>query len=452
MEKNWSTMTPEEKRAHRFQSLLSVEGFTFPSPDAERAYKTRIKRLVDVYNVREPDMVPVNLPIGNMPFFAAGLTYHDLMYEPEKAIAAAAKFAAETGLEAPLDITALPGRVLDLLDYKLYNWPGHGLDTGAPVYQFKEGQYMSADEYDHLIRDPSDFWTRVYFPRVFGALEPFRQLQPVTDVTEIVQVVNHFQPLAKKEVRAALYRLIEVGEEIERWFARTGRSQTAGSSRTGVLSTLVKAPFDTLGDTLRGTKEIMLDMRRRPDKLLEALDVIADVSIANAIELVNGSGSFMASFPLHKGADGWMSRQQFETFYWPSLRKVIRGVIDDGIQVRLFAEGSYDSRLELVNEFPKGTVAWLFDRTDMKRAKQILGKDCCISGNVPASLLATGKPEQVKEYCRKLIEDCAPGGGYILAAGAANVEGVRLENLRAMLEAAQEYGVYERRGVETPVS
>jgi uroporphyrinogen-III decarboxylase len=108
----------------------------------------------------------------------------------------------------------------------------------------------------------------------------------------------------------------------------------------------------------------------------------------------------------------------------------------------LFAEGSYMTRLETVNEFPRGTLSWRFDQTDMATAKKVLGDKCCISGNVPTSLLAKGTAQEVKEYCRKLIEVCAPGGGYILASGAS-VEKAPQDNLRAMMEAAKEYGVYK---------
>ena len=148
-------------------------------------------------------------------------------------------------------------------------------------------------------------------------------------------------------------------------------------------------------------------------------------------------------FPLHKGADGWMSDKQFEKFYWPSLKKVIDACIDEGILVSLFAEGSYETRLSSVNEFPKGAVHWMFDKTDMAKAKKALGDKCSISGNVPTSLLLTGTPQQVKEYCRKLIEICAPGGGYILSPGA-NSDIINIENMRAMVEAAKEYGVYKK--------
>ena len=78
----------------------------------------------------------------------------------------------------------------------------------------------------------------------------------------------------------------------------------------------------------------------------------------------------------------------------------------------------------------------------MARAKKVLGGRCCITGNVPASLISTGTAQEVKEYCRNLIDTCAPGGGYVLSAGSS-VTNAPPENLRAMMAAAKEYGVYK---------
>ena len=93
--------------------------------------------------------------------------------------------------------------------------------------------------------------------------------------------------------------------------------------------------------------------------------------------------------------------------------------INEGYIITLFAEGSFDTRLEHFTDFPKGSVHWQFDRTDMARAKRILGGKFSLEGNVPSSLLTTGNPKDVKELCRKLIEVCGKGGGYILAGGAS---------------------------------
>jgi uroporphyrinogen-III decarboxylase len=199
------------------------------------------------------------------------------------------------------------------------------------------------------------------------------------------------------------------------------------------------APFDVIADFLRGTEGTAIDMFRQPEKLLEAIDMITGLTITR---LTAGKGQSI-SFPLHKGDDTFMSRKQFEKFYWPSLKKVIDALIEAGIMVTLFAEGSYNQRLEYIGDFPKGWVTWMFDQTDMARAKKMIGDKCCICGNVPASIVITGTPQQVKEACRKLIENCAPGGGYILAGGCTATETKNPANFRAFMEAAKEYGVYK---------
>jgi len=340
-------------------------------------------------------------------------------------------------------MAVLPGRIYDLIDYRLYIWPGHGLSDDALAFQFVEGEYMKADEYDTLLRDPSDFWLRVYLPRIFGIFESFKELMPYTSIIELP--ASYFVPYSRPEVQTTLQTLIDVGKEISKYLEVIAECNNE-AIRAGVPAPasggMGKAPFDIIGDTLRGTQGIMLDMYRQPDKLHEAMDKIADITIANAVSLANETGGITVGFPLHKGADGFMSQEQFETFYWPSLRKVMQALIDEGIMPSMFAEGSYMERLEAINEFPRGTVIWRFDQTDMAQAKKVLGDKCCISGNVPSSLISTGTPEEVKEYCRKLIEDCAEGGGYILSTGSS-VDVAPPENIRVMMDAAKEYGVYK---------
>lgn len=145
--------------------------------------------------------------------------------------------------------------------------------------------------------------------------------------------------------------------------------------------------------------------------------------------------------PLHKGADGFMSDGQFKEFYWPTLRKLILGLIDEGLVPSLFAEGGYGSRLEVIRDVPKGKTIWYFDYTDMAQAKEALGDVACIMGNVPVALIHTGTPEATTAYCRNLIATAGKSGGFILATGAG-IERGRPENLRAMIESAKKYGMY----------
>ena len=444
---NWAQMTPEQKRQYRLDKTLDTSGRQFPTPEAEKAYKVRAQRMVDVYNVREPDRVPVSLPVGNLPLKMAGLSTYDAMYDFEKALEATRKFNEKYSEE--LEYTAMPyfispGKVLDLLDYKLYAWPGHGIAKDGTSWQFIEGEYMTVDEYDDFIRDPSDFWVRTYLPRAFGILEPMRMFQPFTNITENVHLMQ-FMPLAMPQVQDMLQRMLDIGKEYQKLMQlmmSAGRGMSMDFT-AGFGGGFAKVPFDTLGDTLRGTKGIMKDMFRCPDKLLKALDVVADLTIATILKSPNIANMTAVMYPLHKGADGFMSQKAFDTFYWPPMKKVMNALIEEGLIQILFAEGSYNTRLEYVGGFPKGSVVWYFDRTDMSNAKRILGKDCCLQGNVPTSMLVTGQPEQVKEYCRKLIQEVGKGGGFILAGGAMP-DNPKLENLQAMMAAVREYGYYKK--------
>lgn len=444
---NWSQLTWEQKRKWRFDRWReSTRGLSFVSAEAEAAHKLRMNSLIAVYNVEEPDCVPIASAAGMLPLREAGLDYRTAIYDPQKAIDAVEQFNRKHADELDCFVSAafrnIPAVALDILDLKTYAHPGHGMPADAPGFQFVEGEYMRADEYDALITDPSDFWLRTYFPRAYGIFEPLLQVDSVTTVTEIIQMP--LWPLARRDVQGMLQRLLIAGKELATYLEIMDRERGEADIH-GHLSMapgcFAKAPFDTIGDTLRGTKGILLDMLRQPEKLLEALDLVADLTIGALLGSRAGQEELRVMFPLHKGADGWMSEQQFLTFYWPSLKKVLDATIAEGLLPSLFAEGSYNSRLDLVNEFPKGAVSWHFDRTDMAKAKEILGAKCSIEGNLPSSLLVAGSPDEVKAESRRLIEMCAPGGGYILAAGAVP-EFPRLENLKAMAEAAREYGVY----------
>ncbi len=444
MEKQWAELTPDEKREERFKRWLSPRGVTFSSPEAEKAYKERVTRLIRALKVQEPDRVPCILPASNFPAYYAGTDLRTVMYDYDELKRAWLKFLHEIGDQDTFfgPVMVPPGRALEAVDYKLYKWPGHGLAGNTTTYQCVEGEYMKADEYDDLIKDPSNFWLRIYLPRVFGAFEPLRNIPPFTTIEEIA--IMSFVPYGLPDVQAAFEALLKAGRESLKWAAVVGEvSQEALElGFPGIMSGLAKAPFDTLGDTLRGTQGIMMDMFQRPAKLQEAMERITPLTIDSALSSIGPSSAPIIMMPLHKGADGFMSEKQYETFYWPTLKKVVMSLVNEGIVPILFAEGSYNRRLDIIKELPKASVAWYFDQTDMARAKEVLGGKACLIGNVPTSLIMTGTPQQVKEHCRKLIEVCGPGGGYVLAGGA-NIDEGNPDNLRAMMEAAKEYGVYK---------
>ena len=172
-----------------------------------------------------------------------------------------------------------------------------------------------------------------------------------------------------------------------------GRGQRLLASR-GYAAAGTKAPFDILGDTLRGTKGVIVDMFRLPRQGARGLRAPGAGRRRLAPQAAGRSLPTPVVFiPLHKGADGFMSDEQFQTFYWPTLRTMLLGLIEEGMIPFLFAEGRYNTRLEAIMDLPKGTTIWLFDQTDMARAKETIGKVACIQGNMPLSLLHAGTAE-----------------------------------------------------------
>ena len=444
MEKRWLELTKEEKREQRLKNYISAPGVKFRDAKAEKLYKERATRVLAANMCQKPDRVPVSLPTGAYPAYYAGYDFKRIMYDYKAARESALKFMWDfyEDMDIYMGGMALAGRAMDLLDNNNYSWPGHGLGDDATTFQFIESPYIKADEYDAYIQDPSDFGFRVLTPRTVRALEPLQYFPPLNGLLTIP--LELATPFARPDVREAFRKLIAAGEELEKqqqenmlFFIEclaAGFPMGMGSMGT--------APFDLIADVLRGTQGIAIDMYRQPEKVLEAIDVITKMAIPRLINNVNAMGGYTVMFPLHKGDDNFMSRQQFEKFYWPSLKKVIDALIEEGIMVSLFAEGSYNQRLEYLGDFPKGWVTWMFDRTDMAQAKKMVGDKCCISGNVPASLMITGMPTEVKDCCRKLIETCAPSGGYILTGGCQATETKNPDNFRVFMEAAVEYGTY----------
>jgi uroporphyrinogen-III decarboxylase len=203
------------------------------------------------------------------------------------------------------------------------------------------------------------------------------------------------------------------------------------------------APYDLIGDTLRCTMGIMKDLYRCPEKILAATEALTPMAIEVAVSAAYASRTPHVIIPLHKGADGFMSPEQFKKFYWPSFKAMLLGIIEAGVVPIPFVEGSFNQRLDIMAEdpLPKGTTAWLFDRTNMKAAKEKIGDWACIGGNVPASLFKQGSVEELEAYCKDLIETCGPGGGLFLSPGAVVDQG-NVENMRAYLNSGSKFGKY----------
>jgi hypothetical protein len=441
--KAWDDMTPEERRAWRIDKWRNPD-VEFASPEAEVEYRSRVDRIVAAINHEKPDRVPVRLAMGFWPAKSAGLTSYEAMSDAPRALKAWKDFNLKFQPDASVDPlhNTVPAAMFSALQYNLYAWPGHGLSE-ASGYQYNEKEWMVPGDYDQLISDPTDFLLRTYLPCTVGAFAGFRELSSFWDYIELPFVFGQVRGWGTDEMVSSLEKLTAAAKAANDWFSLVlpamAEVQALGFPRYAGSST--KAPFDILGDTLRGTKGILLDMYRRPDKVLAACERLVQVAVDWPLRKARTPAVPLCFIPLHKGADGFMSDEQFQTFYWPTLRKTIMGLINEGMIPFLFAEGRYGSRLETVMDVPKASTVWLFDQTDMALAKETVGKVACIQGNVPLSLLYAGTPERTAACVRRLIDVAGAGGGFILDLGAI-ADGGKDDNLAAMIATVKAYGVY----------
>jgi len=446
MPKTWEEMTPDERKNDLVDKWLSPPGAKFESPNAEKAYKGRVQRIMDAMNLKKPDRVPIFPMFGFFAAYYSGYTPYDVMYDYDKLDKAFTKYIVDLQPDAHSSVTiSPPGRLHDLVDYKLYSWPGHGVPKEAS-YQAKEGEYMKANEYDAFIDDPNYYFLTVWLPRIMGKLEGLSMLTPFSNMNEMYGGFTGaaFVPFGLPPVQEALKTMMEAGNEALKWIGTVG---AYGAKMTSLgfpafFGGGTKAPFDTIGDTLRGTKGIITDMYRQPAKLIRAMEQITPLMVRMGVSNARLNGCPVVFIPLHKGADGFMSDQQFKKFYWPTFKAMMDGLIEQGCIPFPWAEGGYNSRLDVIKDSPKGKIFWGFDATDMVRVKKVLGDIACIGGNLPISTLAVGKPEDVRAAVKKLINDCSKGGGYIMMSGAT-IENVPPVNVKTFIDATKEYGVYK---------
>ena len=437
----WDVLDWRERRERRFRRWLDAPGVEFAGDAVRQAYRARVQLLIDAITLKKPARVPVSAWVGFYAGKYSGLTAKQAMYDHEKSAAAHVAFHEEFQPDFQMRPVA-PAKVYELLGLNFVDWPGHGLPDETP-WQYVESSYMGPDDYDALIADPESYFRRALLPRFGSAFAPLATIGPFSDMMEAASMPFSILPFADPALVEGVQRLAEAARESFAWVRATGAADAEVAARLGIppeMGGSAKAPYDILADTLRGTRGIMMDRFRQPDKILEAAERFVPLMIDLGVRQAARAQAPLIVFWLHKGADGFMSDADFRTFYWPTLKAVMKGLIEQGIVPAMFAEGGYNQRLEAIADdgLPAGSALWLFDQTDMAAAKRALGGHSCIAGNVPTALLALGSTHEVQLYVAGLLEDCATDGGFFLRNGAV-LDDAKAENLKAMIDTGRDW-------------
>lgn len=371
----------------------------------------------------------------------SGGAYKYTFYDYEKASEALIKYYTEFQPDATTHTAFTSGKANELAGSTMIDWPGRP-GTSVPdncTHQVIEQEYMDAEEYPEVLNDFTGFMLRKYIPRAFPALKG------LSDIRFVPSIVLNTTPLASlysKQAQEAFALLAKIGEEDAKATAAADAvaNKLAELGFPPMMTGAGEAPFDIIGDYYRGTLATLTDQLEYEDEMEEMCYKLADMQIA-AWEYFKFVPLPVKRvfFPLHKGVDGFMNPRLYEKLYWKPLKKCIMALIDMGVTPYIYTEGKYDSRLEQLLDVPKGKVLYHFENVDIKRAKELFSGTAAICGNLPIYLLEYGTKERVIDETKKLLDICAPGGGYIFDCGGS-VDGVKRENLEALRETVEKYG------------
>ncbi|MDP6926403.1 MAG: uroporphyrinogen decarboxylase family protein [Rhodospirillales bacterium] len=407
----------------------------------EELYVERVQRIQDNIELKETDRVPYTFFSHFWSATLAEMTFEDAMYDYDRYNDAMRKTMEVLNPDdyAMTQIFISLGPTLERMGFKQLEWPGHGTDPNVS-YQFLDKEYMSADEYDDYLRDPTGFFLRKYMPRVATAFEPLAMLPNFSSLyyTKMIRATTAF---ANPKLMEGFEEIAAAGREMRKMMggaiAFTQEMEALGYPQS--IGGTAAAPFDHFADYLRGSKGAMLDMFRHKDKLLEAMEKAAYFIAEDTIDATKHNPCKQVFIPLHWGLDGFMSPDQFNTFFWPQLRKIILMLIEADLTPCVLWEGDCDTRLEFIGDIPAKKAIYWFEKTDLKKAKDVLGDVVCLRGNVPSSMLTTGTPDDVDEYCKDLIKHVGKGGGFILDGAIGVPDEAKVDNVVAMAQSVHKY-------------
>jgi hypothetical protein len=323
----------------------------------------------------------------------------------------------------------------EAIGLRYYGVPGIHLEPNVG-FQYREpaerDAFMRPDEYDALIADPTGFLLNVWLPRVSRDVVP---------------------PGAPATARSHL-SFLKGGMALLQYFSAFGTQAARLRSEAGTVSAIsgiLKAPFDILGDKLRGYMGLTRDMRTQPEKVRRACEALQPHLLHVALGGADPAGQVPIGFWMHRGCVPFVTPAQFESHYWPTLAPIITELWRRGHQTLFYAEGDWSRHLERFAALPDQSIVYHVDRGDLASTHRTLGCKFCLSGGLPNTLLSYGTPDDVRTACRHIIATVARDGGYILDASAIIQNDARTENLRVLTDYAREHGVYSR-GHATPRS
>ena len=289
----------------------------------EQLLAERGKRLQDAMELKQPDRIPINVPVSYLLAEYGGITHRELQDNVDLAQEILEKFAVEFEPDTIIGLFNSPRPSVALGD-RMTKWPGYSLpDSGS--FQFDEHEFMKGEDYDAFLRDPSDWAIRTYLPRVFKELEGLQYLPPLGMFAFGHYNLGNLPMLAAPPVAAALQalnRAIQAALAERREDGRVSRPHGWRSASRPLLGRLADR-----GAVRLHVRHAARHARHHAGHAAPAREAAGRRTSGARLparvrhRFAKATGLKAAFIPLHRGSDGFMSLTQFEKFYWPQLKE-----------------------------------------------------------------------------------------------------------------------------------
>ena len=203
-------------------------------------------------------------------------------------------------------------------------------------------------------------------------------------------------------------------------------------------------PFFTLS-LMRSMVPFTQDLYFNPEPVERTLKHMTAELIPKQLSIVKESGINAWLLTEERASGFYYPLSIFERFWWPYTEEIVDAFWSEGVVTVFHLDTCWDKNIPYFKKLPKGSAVLELDSTtDIFCAKEILRGHLCFHGDISATLLSIGKPEDVEAYCKKLIEEVGGDGGLILGSGCGVPPNVKPENFRAMIETGKNYEFSKR--------
>ncbi len=172
-----------------------------------------------------------------------------------------------------------------------------------------------------------------------------------------------------------------------------------------------------------------------PEEILERLTVLGE-QVMEKVASHPAVGAVFYADDLGFNTATMLSPKWMRQYLIPRQKRLADICHRHGKPFLLHSCGQVDAMMEDLIEVVKidGRHAYQDNVEPVEQVYQKYGTRISILGGLDVNLLATASPEQVRARTRRILEACAPRGGFCVGSGNSVTNYCRMENYYAMLE------------------